>query len=284
MPKSLASASSTSAHLPPEAVDPEGRRLVIGDIHGCSKALRTLIECIKPRAEDELVFLGDYVDRGPDSRGVIDQLIELQAQCKVVALRGNHEIMLCGVAFGGLDAKLWLEAGGKATVVSYGGKLDKIPAAHREFFQSLLPHYETEREIFVHACYEASLPMDDQSDDTRYWQHVHLPPAPHVSGKRVFVGHTPQASGMIRDLGYLVCVDTYCFGTGYLTAMDVRNDELIQVDKRGFRRRVPAEILWQWIRAATSKCRKVLTPRMPRPASKSSFDSGARTGRESGNE
>ena len=223
------------------------RRFVIGDIHGCAKALRTLIEFIEPEPRDELIFLGDYVDRGPDSRGVIDQIIELQDRCRVIALRGNHEIMLFGVAFGGLDGTIWLESGGKTTVTSYGGSLEKIPTSHRAFLQSLLPHHETEDAIYVHACYEASTPMDQQRDEIRYWTHLGAVPPPHFSGKRVFVGHTPQANGMILDLGYLVCVDTYCFGTGFLTAMNVATQELIQVDKKGFRRRVPAEAMWQFL-------------------------------------
>jgi len=224
------------------------RQFVIGDIHGCSKALRTLIEDIAPAENDELIFLGDYVDRGPDSRGVIDQLIELQQICRVVPLKGNHEIMLNGVAFGGLEADMWLQSGGKATVTSYGGTLDKIPASHETFLRSLWPHYETDKAIFVHAGYQPHLPMDQQPDECRYWAHLGpASPGPHVSGKRVFVGHTPQPAGNVLDLGHLVCVDTYCFGTGYLTAMNVDNDEMIQVDRKGFRRRVPAEALWQFL-------------------------------------
>ncbi|MCA9137384.1 MAG: serine/threonine protein phosphatase [Planctomycetales bacterium] len=228
------------------------RRFVIGDIHGCDKALRTLIECIDPQPDDELIFLGDYVDRGPDSRGVIDQIIELQSICRVVALRGNHEIMLYSVAFGGLTADMWLAAGGKATVTSYGGSLDKIPDTHRAFLQSLRPHYETAESIFVHACYEARTPMDQLNDELRYWTHLSVSPGPHFSGKKVYVGHTPQPSGIVMDLGYLVCVDTYCFGNGFLTAMNVETNEVIQVDKKGFRRRVPAEKLFQFV-AATAK-------------------------------
>lgn len=242
------------------------RRFVIGDIHGCSKALRTLIELIDPQPEDELVFLGDYVDRGPDSRGVIDQIIELQERCRVVALRGNHEIMLFGVAFCNLEGKMWLESGGHATVTSYGGSLEKIPQSHRAFLQSLRPHYETDGAIFVHACYEAQTPMDQQPDDIRYWTHLSSPPAPHCSGKRVFVGHTPQGSGSVLDLGHLVCVDTYCFGTGYLTAMNVETDEVIQVDKKGFRRRVPAEALFIFLSLVYSKVRGVVTKPKPQTA------------------
>lgn len=233
------------------------RRFVIGDIHGCSKALRTLIECIDPRPDDEVIFLGDYVDRGPNSKGVIDQIIDLKERCNVVALRGNHEIMLQSVAFGGMDEEIWMSSGGKATVTSYGGSLEKIPDSHREFLHSLLPHYETSDAIFVHACYEARVPMDELSDDIRYWTHLGaLTPAPHFSGKRVYVGHTPQPDGFVLDLGYLVCVDTYCFGSGYLTALNVGTDETIQVDRKGFRRRVPAEAFLHWISRAVSKIRR----------------------------
>ncbi len=235
------------------------RRFVIGDIHGCSKALRTLIELIDPEPDDELVFLGDYVDRGPDSRDVIDQVIELEQRCHVVALRGNHEIMLYGVAYCNLDKEVWLDSGGRATVASYGGSLDKIPESHRRFLQSLLPHYETEQAIFVHASYDPKAPMDQQPDNLRYWTHLTSPPPPHVSGKRVFVGHTPQGSGMVRDLGYLVYMDTYCFGTGYLTAMNVDTDEIIQVDKKGFRRRVPAEALWLTVSMVYVTIRRLAT-------------------------
>lgn len=228
------------------------RRFVIGDIHGCSKALTTLLELIAPTADDEIVFLGDYVDRGPDSKGVVDQIIALQDQCNVVTLLGNHEIMLRGVALGGLDGEMWESCGGKATVTSYGGALSKMSDAHRAFYRDLKPYYETAQEIFVHACYEYHLPMKEQTEEMMYWTHLnHLMPPPHCSGKRVFVGHTPQPGGMVLDIGYLVCVDTYCFGNGYLTAMNVDNNEVIQVDRKGFRRRAPAEqliarIKWVW--------------------------------------
>ena len=74
----------------------EGRIITIGDVHGCSVALRTLIEAIQPTPLDTLVFLGDYIDRGPDSRGVIEQVIALGERCQVVPLLGNHEEMLLG--------------------------------------------------------------------------------------------------------------------------------------------------------------------------------------------
>jgi len=217
------------------------RRFAIGDIHGCSKALRSLIESIDPQPEDELVFLGDYVDRGPDSRNVVDQLIALRKQCRVVTLRGNHEIMLLGVALSGLDDSVWLVNGGNATVASYGGCLSKIPPDHLAFFQDLDPYYETSDSIFVHAGYHPQLALHEQEDATMYWNHLPHPlPAPHKSGKRVFVGHTPQARGDVLDGGHVVCVDTYCFGGGYLSAYELGRGDVIQTDLHGHVRRPPA--------------------------------------------
>jgi serine/threonine protein phosphatase 1 len=252
------------------------RRFVIGDIHGCAKALRTLIECIDPSAEDEIIFLGDYVDRGPDSRGVIDQIIQLQDRCRVVALRGNHEIMLCGVAFGGREGEIWLDSGGKATLTSYGGSLEKIPASHKAFFHSLLPHYETKESIFVHACYDPSLPMEHQPEEIRYWTHISLVPPPHCSGKRVYVGHTPQPAGMVLDLGYLVCVDTYCFGTGFLTAVNVDTDEVIQVDNKGFRRRIPGEAFRKWMARVSQRVQAVVPKRKTKKPDRSVTQEGTK--------
>ena len=216
------------------------RRFVIGDIHGCAKALDTLIETIAPTSSDELVFLGDYIDRGPNSRDVVKQVIEVGKSCRTVALRGNHEIMLLGVALYGLDDKVWLSNGGNTTLFSYGGKLSKIPEDHLEFFRDLRPYYETDDSIFVHAGYDPALEMRHQEETSLYWMHLDDPlPGPHISGKRVFVGHTPQPDGMVRDAEHLVAIDTYCFGGGYLTGYDVASNEYIQVNRHGHMRKAP---------------------------------------------
>ena len=219
------------------------RRFVIGDIHGCGKALRTLIDTIDPGPDDEIIFLGDYIDRGPNSRDVVQQVLDLSERCQVVALRGNHEIMLLGVALGGLDDTVWLENGGVATVTSYGGLLTKIPPEHLEVCQNLEPYYETHNAIFVHAGYNHELDMHEQESATSFWHHLPYPlPMPHKSGKRVFVGHTPQASGDVLDGGHIVCVDTYCFGGGYLTAFETSTCEIIQADRHGHLRRAPMQV------------------------------------------
>jgi serine/threonine protein phosphatase 1 len=214
------------------------RRFVVGDIHGCAKALRTLIETIDPTPEDELIFLGDYIDRGPDSRNVVEQLLELQTRCRMVALCGNHELMMLTIINRGYDDAIWMANGGRATVTSYGGNLSKIPSSHLGFFARLQSYYETDDTICAHAGYNPMLPMDQQDAVELYWNHLSAQlPAPHLSGKRVFVGHTPQGSGDILDGGHVVCIDTYCFGGGYLTAFDLDTDELIQTNHHGHLRR-----------------------------------------------
>ena len=230
------------------------RQFVVGDIHGCSKALRTLIETIAPGPDDEFIFLGDYIDRGPDSKNVVDQILALRTQCKVITLRGNHEIMLCGVLFRGLDQQIWKNSGGIATLTSYGGSLRKIPKHHIEFFQKLRSYYQIDDYIFVHANYEADRPLEEQSDSNLYWNHLEYPyPPKHRSGKTVIVGHTPQSSGMILDLGHLICIDTCCFAGGYLTAMNLATRELIQVDRKGFIPRSPIKTLADGIRRLASR-------------------------------
>lgn len=220
------------------------RTIAIGDIHGCSKALRGLLEAISPQSDDTFILLGDYIDRGPDSRGVVDILVELRSICQVVPLRGNHEVMFLGVRWGGLPDEHWKLSGGQATLASYGGDLSRVPDSHLDFFGGLRAFHETERAIFVHAGYLPTVNMADQPDQSLYWDHLPaIPPGPHCSGKTVFVGHTPQGSGMPLDLGHLVCLDTYCFGGLWLTAMDVTTRETWQVSYHGHMRRRP----FQWL-------------------------------------
>ena len=210
------------------------RTIAIGDIHGCSTALARLIEEIQPTSDDTIVTLGDYVDRGPDSRGVIDKLLELIDRCELIPLIGNHERMLLD-AFESEEALgFWRGVGGEETLASYGGSLDQIPPHHNVFFRGLHRHYETDTHFFVHANYDAGLSLDQQPDRLLLWEHiVHTLPARHASGKTAVVGHTPQGTGEVLDLDYLICLDTYCFGGGWLTALDVESGLTWQVNQDG---------------------------------------------------
>jgi serine/threonine protein phosphatase 1 len=211
------------------------RTIAIGDIHGCVQALDAIVEAIQPTRDDRLVLLGDYVDRGPDSRAVIDRLLELDSRCQMVPLLGNHELMLLRSRESAAERRFWLQFGGRETLDSYGGRLDGIPRSHLDFFlRSCRLGFETESQIYVHANYEPGLELADQPESVLLWTHLTLVvPPPHRSGKMVVVGHTPQLSGEILDLGHLLCIDTFCVGGGWLTAVDVASRAVWQADHRG---------------------------------------------------
>ena len=218
----------------PVPVETFDRVIAIGDIHGCANALSAVIEAIRPAEQDLIVMLGDYIDRGPDSKSVIDQVLALSERCHVMPLIGNHETMLLQ----GLDELVfrdfWLSFGGKETLASYGGAVEQIPDEHIEFMRSCHKFFETDTTAFIHANYQPNAPFAEQDEQVAFWLHLsEYVPAAHVSGKRVFVGHTPQKSGDNLDTGHLECIDTHCFGDGYLTAMDVKTNQLWQADKAG---------------------------------------------------
>lgn len=209
------------------------RTIAIGDIHGCSAALSTLIEAIVPGPDDLVVTLGDYVDRGPDSRGVIEMLRELSGRCRLVPLMGNHDRMFLD-ALGGRSSMAWLDVGGRSTVESYGRDLGLVPAEHVEFLRACPLYHETDSHIFVHASYQPELAMDRQPPYLILWESLRgYVPGPHESGKRVVVGHSSQKEGRVLDLGHLICIDTYCWGGGWLTALDVETGRTWQADRVG---------------------------------------------------
>src|SRR5438105_12925967 len=111
------------------------RYLAIGDIHGYSDVLRALLEFVKAAPEDQIITLGDYVDRGPNSRGVLDQLIALNETGRLTALRGNHDFMMLEARKGELYLQEWSDCGGRSTLESYGNELDAVPESHWLFLE-----------------------------------------------------------------------------------------------------------------------------------------------------
>ncbi|MGP0068865.1 MAG: metallophosphoesterase family protein [Isosphaeraceae bacterium] len=223
----------------------QSRTIAIGDIHGCSRALETLLAAIGPRPEDVIVTLGDYVNRGPDSRGVLDRLIALEGQCTLIPILGNHDQTLLGALNGerrGMSNLM--DMGGRVTLESYGAgriteaDLARIPAEHVAFLRRCRDYYETETHIFVHAQYEPNRPMDEQSPLWLRWESLRDGiPHSHISEKKAIVGHSSQKSGEVLDLDHLVCIDTFCYGGGWLTALDVHTNEIWQVNREGELRR-----------------------------------------------
>jgi len=199
----------------------------IGDIHGCSAQLDALLDKIKthalthhPGRDHQLVLLGDYVDRGPDSAGVLDRVIAL-AEGGHIVLPGNHEVMMQDVLLnpqdGAPETRIWLKNGAAQTLKSYGvtyngsGSIEAachaIPDAHRAFLNRLFdgrPVYHLDREdglFFVHAGVRASWPLKAQDESVFLWARP-LAPDSHddpvwIENLLVVHGHTPVKTAVI---------------------------------------------------------------------------------------
>lgn len=159
------------------------RTIAIGDIHGCSSALASLLKTIQVQPDDTIIPLGDYVDRGIDSKGVLDQLIALGERCRLIPILGNHDEMMLHARDGRSDWQFWLNCGGAAALDSYGdsGRLDLIPREHFRFLESCQPYFETDTHIFLHANYKPELPLAKQEEHTIRWLSLrdYVPPAIH---------------------------------------------------------------------------------------------------------
>ena len=208
------------------------RVLAIGDIHGCLRALDTLLDVVQPGRDDLLVPLGDYVDRGLDSAGVLDRLIQVHGTHKIVSLRGNHDQMMLDARRDRAAGEFWLSVGGQATLDSYpGSRLKSIPKKHWRFLEeTCVDWHETQSHILVHAHVEPDLGLAHQSVMTLHWKKLD-DCQPHHSGKTVVCGHTRQRSGLPLDLGHTICLDTGPANDGWLTCLDVDSGQIWQANE-----------------------------------------------------
>jgi serine/threonine protein phosphatase 1 len=214
------------------------RLLAIGDIHGCLTAFDTLLGQLAAGPDDWIISLGDYIDRGPNSRGVLDRLLELSRGGHLIPIRGNHEQMM-------LDARddlgllaSWAQYGGFETLASYApadrdANFGDIPAEHWDFLEhQCVDWFESDRHFFVHAMADPKLPLSEQSMMMLRWAKFNDPP-PHRSGKTMICGHTYQESGWPRNIGHAVCIDTWVYGDGWLTGLDVESGQFWQANEAG---------------------------------------------------
>jgi len=213
------------------------RVLAIGDIHGQLGQFDALLDAIALTPDDHLVLLGDYVDRGPHSAGVLNRIMQLRNKCKLSAIKGNHEEMMLAARGGRLDLlREWTFNGGDKTLESYAGQratIKDVLPEHWKFLESGLVEYvETDTHIFVHAnCYPDHA-MADQPDFMLRWERCDQI-SPHQSGKVIVCGHTPQKSGRPMNKGFAICLDT---GAGFkrpLTGMDVTSGKIWQAHHAG---------------------------------------------------
>lgn len=216
-----------------EADSTTGRLIAIGDIHGHAAALESILDVILPGPDDTIVTLGDYINRGPDSRQVLDLLIDLSRQCQLIPILGNHEEMMLDSRDDPHAELRWKSQGGDATLASYGqdAGIGHIPRDHWNFLLSCRPYYETDQYVFTHANYCWYSKLEEQPPSLLRWISLEeSPPRAHLNGKKFVLGHTP---GSIRDFGFCLCIDTGCGIGGRLTALEVNKDHIWQVEENG---------------------------------------------------
>ena len=203
------------------------RYFAIGDIHGCLDKLLKLLGLIDVDWEnDTVVFMGDYIDRGPDSKQVVDYVLELRKKHEqVVCLKGNHEWMFLNY-LDHREEQIYLTNGGRDTLHSYGISPDapdrgaKVPPEHLEFFGSLLPCYETETYVFVHAGVRPGIPMGLQDPFDLIWIRHEFFMSDHGLKKTVVFGHTPfREEPFVGEK--MIGIDTGAVYGGTLTCLEL---------------------------------------------------------------
>jgi serine/threonine protein phosphatase 1 len=212
-----------------------GRIFAIGDIHGCNRKLKQLLALVGPEPlADTLVFLGDYIDRGPDSRGVIDTLLDLKKTFPhQICLKGNHESMFLNYYLEGQDEELFFANSGAMTLSSYGLVLADaragtgFPEDHLRFLASLPLFYETKEYLFVHAGLRPGIPLDGQSPEDLLWIRSEFIESDWDFGKTVVFGHTALSEPLLQ--ANKIGIDTGLVYGGRLTCIELPSRKIVQV-------------------------------------------------------
>ena len=215
------------------------RIYAIGDIHGCLDLLERVIAAIRRDVRDYgpaalTITVGDYIDRGSQSRGVLDRLIENPFPTPYVALKGNHEAMLETFLADPESGSFWARQGGYETLQSYGVRLGPpahsaefaeaarqlraaLPASHFDFLRSLKTSFARGRYFFCHAGVRPGVPLDRQNEEDLLWIRDAFLESREDFGKIVVHGHTPVAEPEVR--ANRIGIDTGAFASGRLTCV-----------------------------------------------------------------
>jgi serine/threonine protein phosphatase 1 len=213
------------------------RVFAIGDIHGCVDELNVLLDSLAPAADDTIVFLGDYIDRGPTPKGVIDRLLRLRREgTRCIFLKGNHEDMfLAFLGLGGHYGDAFLYNGGAATLRSYGVEGGSgaevarlLPPEHIEFLRQLDIHHRAGDFLFVHAGIRPHRALEAQSEEDLMWIREDFTQHPHDLGCTVLYGHTPYRE-VFENLPYKVGLDTGLVYRNKLSCLETEGLILHQV-------------------------------------------------------
>jgi len=210
-----------------------GRILAIGDVHGSCTALRTLLSALQLEADDTVIMLGDLVNRGPDSKGVIDRLIALKDECRLITVMGNHdEIFLHSLEQAFVNPEK-ISSGTGPTLLSYGGSIDLVPDSHYAFLRQMVTYWETDSHIFVHASVDPELPLSEHASPLLRWSRYSTDQPLHCSGKVVVCGHTQQRTGYPGMSDHVICIDTAAYKGLWLTSLDVTTETVLQASEQG---------------------------------------------------
>jgi serine/threonine protein phosphatase 1 len=217
------------------------RLFAISDIHGCYKPFYELVEnTIKLTRSDELILLGDYIDRGFQSKEVIDFIIYLSKEgFNITTLTGNHEVMLVDAWHDQGALPLWLMNSGISTLASFGIQdIRNIDDHYLEFFTSLGYFKIIDNVVFVHAGFNdfADDPYSDKQ--SMIWESLPSYQNPMLSGKTIIHGHRPKTISnvqkLIREKSKVIPIDTGCvyekeIGYGHLSAIEINSMTLYSV-------------------------------------------------------
>jgi serine/threonine protein phosphatase 1 len=218
------------------------RRIVVGDIHGCIRTFRQLVEdTVKLNKTDFLFLTGDYIDRGPDSKAVTDYILWLQQESyNLVPLMGNHEYLLLHAMESKEYYKLWMLNSGYTTLNDFGidvakypgsSAIKRIPSLYLEFFSNLRYYAETPGFFITHGCFDGRTenPRDDIS--SMIWRRSESYNAAFLNGRKLIHGHTPTPLEEIRrrvndPASLIINLDAGCVYRsksefGYLAALDL---------------------------------------------------------------
>jgi serine/threonine protein phosphatase 1 len=196
----------------------------VGDIHGALHKLQSLVGRCKEHAAGRpmrFVFLGDYIDRGPESSGVIRFLIDLQAKMpeRVIAMMGNHEATVLAIIDGITPAGNWLAQGGTATLRSYGvGRAGELPRDHVEWMRALPLTHDDGRRFFVHAGIDPEKRLDAQDEFDLLWIREPFLSDDRDYGRLIVHGHTPLSGDSPELRSNRVNLDTGAVFGGPLSA------------------------------------------------------------------
>ncbi len=206
----------------------------IGDVHGCTGKLEELLSLLPLDAkQDTLVFVGDYIDRGPNSKGMIEYLIDLRQKIgDIVFLSGNHEQMFLNYHRNNEGRQRFLMNGGESTIISYGvaglkdGRNMNVPRNHLEFLTTLRISYETHDYIFVHAGLKPGVPRDKQTPEDMLWIRHAFVESTEDFGKIVVFGHTTLDKPLIEP--NKIGIDTGAVYGGKLTCVELPTLKIYQ--------------------------------------------------------